>query len=62
MVSTFMLFFTATVPMFVFQVLYLALEKRYNFSVDDLDVVANGYLRFRSYVRDENGKILFSYK
>ncbi|KAL5974306.1 hypothetical protein ACLOJK_030970 [Asimina triloba] len=37
------------------KVLCLALEKRYNFSLDDLDVVANGYLRFRSYLRDEEG-------
>ncbi|CAN1132986.1 Methyltransferase-like protein 22 [Linum perenne] len=35
------------------KVLYLALEKRYNFSVVYFDVVANGYNHFQSYVRGE---------
>ncbi|XP_049395390.1 uncharacterized protein LOC125859645 isoform X3 [Solanum stenotomum] len=35
------------------KVLYLAMEKRYNFSIDDLDVVANGYSHFRSYLITE---------
>jgi hypothetical protein len=35
----------------------MALEKRYNFSFSDLDVVANGYSHFRSYLRDEDGKL-----
>ncbi|KAL5225884.1 hypothetical protein ABZP36_012523 [Zizania latifolia] len=39
------------------KVLYLTMEKRYNFSLDELDVVANGYKHFRSFftVQDESG-------
>ncbi|KAL9274609.1 Methyltransferase-like protein [Drosera capensis] len=38
------------------KVLYLALEKRYNFTLDDVDVVANGYSHFRSYLRDDESE------
>ncbi|GFP88888.1 methyltransferase-like protein 22 [Phtheirospermum japonicum] len=41
------------------KVLYLALEKRYNFSIDDLDVVANGYSHFRSYLKYNDGSPSF---
>ncbi|KAF3776106.1 Methyltransferase-like protein 22 [Nymphaea thermarum] len=34
-------------------VLYLSLEKRYNFTIDALDTVANGYLHFLKYLNDE---------
>jgi hypothetical protein len=40
------------------QVLYLTLEKRYNFSLDDLDVVANGYKHFRTFFTVQDGNIL----
>jgi predicted nicotinamide N-methyase len=32
------------------RILYMSMEKRYNFSVDELAVAANGYKRFLSYV------------
>uniref|UniRef100_A0ACD5UI84 Uncharacterized protein n=1 Tax=Avena sativa TaxID=4498 RepID=A0ACD5UI84_AVESA len=37
------------------KVLYLTLEKRYNFSLDELDVVANGYKHFRSFFSVQDG-------
>ncbi|XP_051203087.1 uncharacterized protein [Lolium perenne] len=37
------------------KVLYLTLEKRYNFSLDDLDVVANGYKHFRTFFTVQDG-------
>lgn len=38
------------------KVLYLTLEKRYNFSLDELDVVANGYRHFRSFFAVQDGR------
>ncbi|XP_010906574.1 uncharacterized protein [Elaeis guineensis] len=35
------------------KVLYLAMEKRYNFSLEELDVVANGYAHFRSFLNGD---------
>ena len=35
---------------FVPKLLYLSVERRWNFSVDTVDVVAHGYARFRSYL------------
>lgn len=43
------------------KVLHLALEKRYNFSLDDLNVVANGYSHFRSFLRLEGDSETLEY-
>jgi len=37
--------------------LYTSLEKRYNFSLDELDVVANGYAHFRSFFTAQDGRL-----
>jgi hypothetical protein len=37
--------------------LYTSMEKRYNFSLDELDVVANGYAHFRSFFTAQDGRL-----
>ena len=39
----------------------MTLEKRYNFSLDELGVVANGYKHFRSFFTVLDGNILARY-
>lgn len=40
----------------------MALEKRYNFSMEELDVVANGYEHFRSFLNNDEGIVLYILK
>ncbi|XP_022153602.1 methyltransferase-like protein 22 isoform X2 [Momordica charantia] len=49
------------------KVLYLALEKRYNFTLDDFDIAVNGYYHFLSYLKleeddAENGSLEYKSK